>query len=285
MRIQRNPHLLQQELIEEKRSGKIIGFVPTMGALHQGHTSLMDVARPKCDILVCSIYVNPLQFAPNEDLDKYPNTPESDHQLCAAHGVDIVFRPTELYAQGHSTFVSVQQLTSGLCGASRPTHFDGVTTVVARLFGLVQPDIAVFGQKDYQQLAVIRRMAQDLALPVEVIGAPIVRDHDGLALSSRNVYLSPQNRQRALSLSKTLQWIQCTAQDTIEPLNVPHLCTKAQAFLDIDRLDYLEIVDPDSLEPLEILNQPARALVAAVVGGTRLIDNLSIQPNRKGMKS
>lgn len=195
MRIIESPQEIQQFALQQRRLGKRIGFVPTMGALHAGHTSLIDIARGQCDILIVSIFVNPLQFSAHEDLDTYPHTPETDHALCEKHGTDVLFRPTTMYSANHSTTVSVSHLTTGLCGASRPTHFNGVTTVVARLFGLVQPHLAVFGQKDFQQLAVIRQMVRDLAMPIEIIGAPIVREPDGLALSSRNAYLSIEDRK------------------------------------------------------------------------------------------
>lgn len=276
MDIQHDPLLLQQTILQHKRQGKTIGFVPTMGALHAGHTSLMDIARPLCDILICSIYVNPLQFAPTEDLSTYPHTPELDHHMCREHGVDIVLRPSTLYHPLHNTRVEVHELTNGLCGASRPSHFAGVTTVVARLFGLVQPDVAVFGEKDFQQLAVIRRMTEDLAMPIQIIGGPIVRDESGLALSSRNAYLTPTDKQRALSLSRTLQYIQQTIQNNGGCASVADLLQQARTMLDVDSLDYLEIVNPVTLRPLDRVDGAARALVAAKVGKPRLIDNLDV---------
>ena len=248
-----------------------MGFVPTMGFLHEGHLSLMRIARSNCDKLVVSIFVNPLQFGPEEDLDQYPRDEEGDAAKCEGVGVDVLFLPEQLYPDGHCTRVEVQGLTDRLCGASRPGHFEGVTTVVARLFGLVLPHVAVFGEKDYQQLAVIRRMTRDLALPVEVIGGPLVRDHDGLALSSRNAYLSADERRRALSLSAALRSIAQSDAPTLSDR-----IAAARDMLEVDELDYLEVLDAETLEPLETLDRPARAFVAARVGKTRLIDNWAV---------
>ncbi len=276
MQIVTDPQALQTDCLARRRRGERIGFVPTMGFLHRGHTSLLALARPRCDHLVVSIYVNPLQFGEGEDLDRYPRDPEGDAAACEAAGVDCLFMPADLYAPGHATRVRVEGLTSGLCGASRPTHFEGVTTVVARLFGLVQPDIAVFGEKDYQQLAVIRRMARDLAIPVDVVGGPLIRDDDGVALSSRNAYLDADQRRRARSISQTLSWL-ADAVATGQR-DVARLRDQAIHRLSVDALDYLEIVDPDSLEPLQRIDGPARALAAAYLGKTRLIDNLALVP-------
>jgi pantoate--beta-alanine ligase len=266
---------LQQEALKRKKRGETIGFVPTMGALHSGHTSLFDHARTQCDWLVCSIFVNPLQFAPTEDLDLYPSDFEGDSTKCQAHGVDALFCPPKLYHQDHSSFLRVEKLSQGLCGGDRPRHFEGVTTVIARLFGIVQPDLAVFGEKDYQQLAVIRRMVRDFAMPIEIIGAPLVREASGLALSSRNRFLSPENKKRALTLSKALQEIQRLFKME-NCRNCTQLKELAGKILDVDQLDYLEIVDSESLEYLETITTTARALVAGKLGSTRLIDNLEI---------
>ena len=252
-----------------------IGFVPTMGFLHSGHTSLMDIARQHCDVLVVSIFVNPLQFAPNEDLARYPKDPEGDVAKCKLHGTDILFMPKEFYPSGHSTTVQVNGLSSGLCGASRPTHFNGVTTVVARLFGIIQPDIAVFGEKDFQQLAIIRQMVRDLAMPINIIGGPLIRDHDGLALSSRNRYLSPSDRQRALTLHQSLRWMK--SQVTNGARNAEKLLTEAKALLDVDAIDYIDIRNPNTLQAISDINGPARAFIAAKLGDTRLIDNMELK--------
>ncbi|MCK6508072.1 pantoate--beta-alanine ligase [Myxococcota bacterium] len=276
MQILSDPRQVQAAMLDRRARGQVVGFVPTMGFLHRGHASLMDLARPRCDHLVVSIYVNPLQFGPGEDLDRYPRDPEGDAALCRAHGVDLLFMPPDLYEAGHATTVHVAGLTEGLCGRSRPTHFDGVTTVVARLFGLVQPALAVFGEKDWQQLAVVRRMVRDLALPVEILGGPLVRDEDGVALSSRNAYLSPDERARARSLVGALRGMQAAVAGGER--DVDALRAQALAHLEADRVDYLEVVDPDSLAPLQRVDGPARALVAAFVGRTRLIDNLALLP-------
>jgi pantoate--beta-alanine ligase len=266
---------LRSLILSHKKRSDRIGFVPTMGFLHDGHASLMDIARKNCDILVVSIFVNPLQFGPNEDLDQYPRDPEGDALRCEKHGVDILFIPRAFYPPNRSTVVQVNGLSSGLCGQNRPTHFEGVTTVVARLFGLVQPDISVFGEKDFQQLAIIRRMVDDLAIPVTIIGGPLVRDADGLALSSRNRYLTKTQRRRALTLSKCLQHI----KEQVKEGNIlcSHLLELGHNILDVDALDYLEIRHPDTLMLMPEVNGPARVFVAARIGSTRLIDNLELR--------
>jgi len=257
----------------EAQPGRI-GLVPTMGFLHQGHTSLMERLRPMVDTLVVSIFVNPLQFGPNEDLDRYPRDPVGDAEKCEAAGADVLFMPTDFYSEDFSTQVSVARLTDRLCGANRPGHFDGVTTVVARLFGVTRCQAACFGEKDYQQLAVIRRMVRDLALPVEVVGAPLIRDSDGLALSSRNKYLSDRDRDRALSLHRALFAMQAAHQAGQH--DAAALLRLGTERLSADRVDYLEIVDATSLLPISDVDRPARALVAAHFGATRLIDNIGL---------
>lgn len=252
-----------------------IGLVPTMGYLHAGHASLMTLLRPRCDHLVVSIYVNPLQFGPSEDLDSYPRDLEADLAVCRGEGVDVVFAPTDLYPDGFVTSVNVDRLTDGLCGAKRPGHFEGVTTVVARLFGVTRCRSAVFGDKDYQQLQVLRRMARDLGMPVEVIAAPLIRDADGLALSSRNTYLSAEERARGLSLHRALHAVVEAA--AAGERDVARLRERGLAVLDVDRLDYFEIVDADDLSPLARVDGRARVLVAAFVGRTRLIDNMAVE--------
>jgi len=274
MKTIRDPQQMQRAALAWRAEGKTIGFVPTMGFLHAGHTSLMDVARPRCDILVVSIFVNPLQFGPSEDLDRYPRDPGGDADKCREHGVDVLFMPPSLYPAGHATRVRVNGLTEGLCGSDRPTHFEGVTTVVARLFGLVQPSVAVFGQKDYQQLAVVRRMTRDLALPVEIIGAELIRDEDGVALSSRNKYLSDSQRARARTLSAALRGV--VADVEAGQTDVPSLLAAARARLDADTVDYIEIRDADDLSPMHRIDRPARVFGAARYGATRLIDNMAL---------
>jgi len=274
MRIESDWRAVQEEALVRRARGERVGFVPTMGFLHRGHTSLFALARPRCDWLVASIFVNPLQFGPTEDLARYPRDPEGDAAKARAEGVDLLFTPTALYHRDHSTRVVVDQVSDGLCGASRPTHFEGVATVVARLFGVVQPHVAVFGEKDYQQLQLIRRMARDLALPVEVIGGPLVRDADGLALSSRNAYLSREQRARALSLHQALDAMaEAVAAGTRDAADLLEL---GRGRIQADSLDYLEIRDATDLHPLNRVDGPARGFVAATYGGTRLIDNRSL---------
>ncbi|MEN0066450.1 MAG: pantoate--beta-alanine ligase [Myxococcota bacterium] len=276
MEIVTEPEAMQAWAREHRRPDVTIGFVPTMGFLHAGHRSLMDALRPRVDHLVVSIYVNPLQFGPNEDLDRYPRDPEGDAALCTEAGADVLFMPTSLYPSGFATSVSVHGLTEGLCGASRPGHFEGVATVCARLFGLTGCTHAAFGEKDFQQLAVIRRMVTDLAIDLQIVGCPLIRDDHGLALSSRNKYLSDADRNRAQTLSRALFAIQDAAND---PRDVSRLRALGAGMIDSDRLEYFEIVDAASLEPLAKLTsgRPARALVAAHYGQTRLIDNVAVE--------
>jgi len=269
-----DPAEMQAQALAWRAAGLRVGFVPTMGFLHSGHTSLMDLARPLCDKLVVSIFVNPLQFGPNEDLDRYPRDPVGDAEKCAAHGTDVLFMPEALYPKGHVTRVAVKGLTEELCGADRPTHFEGVTTVVARLFGVVQPNVAVFGEKDYQQLAVIRRMTRDLALPVEIIGGALIRDDDGVALSSRNKYLSADQRRRARTLSASLRAIIGAVQ--AGETDVPTLIELGRSILDADTIDYIDIRDADDLAPMATVDRPARVFGAARYGHTRLIDNMAL---------
>ena len=247
-----------------------------MGALHEGHASLIRRARAECGHVVVSVFVNPLQFGPNEDFDRYPRTLDADCEIAAEAGADLVFAPDaeEMYPAGFQTAVSVGPLAERLCGLNRPGHFDGVTTVVCRLFGMMAPDRAYFGQKDFQQVAVIRRMVADLAMPVEVVSCPIVREPDGLAMSSRNRYLSADERQRALALCGALAGVrerfrrgELNAGAALEAMAVELNAVGAE-------IDYLAACDPDSLEPVECLRSGTVLLVAARVGVTRLIDNL-----------
>jgi pantoate--beta-alanine ligase len=259
-----------------RRKGGRVGFVPTMGALHAGHLTLVDYAKERCDELVVSIFVNPLQFDRADDLNGYPRTWQQDLDHCTAHGVDVIYYPeaSAMYPEGFQTKVSVAKMTQGLCGAHRPGHFDGVTTVVLKLFNAVQPDIAVFGEKDFQQLSVIKRMTRDLDLGVEVVGHPTVREADGLALSSRNVHLSPQERKDALCLWRGLN----RAMDMAGGGEKDASKLKAAALMEIEavpgaRMEYLEVVAADSLENLDYLDRPARMAMAVWMGQTRLIDN------------
>ena len=262
---------------DARRQGRRIGFVPTMGALHDGHAKLIAEARRDCDTVVVSIFVNPLQFDRREDLDKYPRLLQADTERCDALGVDVLFAPDvdEMYPQPPACTVDVGSLAAQLCGRFRPGHFAGVATVVLKLFEIVRPDRAYFGEKDAQQLVVVRRLVTDLNVPVDVIGVPTVREHDGLALSSRNLRLDAEERRIAVSLFAALK----TAQDLIatgrrDVSGIRHLATAMIPADERLRLEYLEIVDPDSMEPVETVTSPALAAGALWVGSTRLIDNL-----------
>jgi pantoate--beta-alanine ligase len=261
--------------------GKRLGLVPTMGALHEGHLSLVRAARAQCDAVAVSIFVNPTQFGPTEDLDKYPRTFERDCQLLKKEGVAIVFAPSaeEMYPQGEVTWVVVEGLSEMLDGRSRPGHFRGVTTVVSKLFHIVEPDAAFFGQKDAAQLAVIRRMVRDLNFPVDIVACPIIREPDGLAMSSRNAYLKPDERLRALALQRSLRRVQ--EEFGAGERNASRLIAAATEVFAQEpqvRLDYLEIVDPDTLEAIERITGKTLVAVAAYVGTTRLIDNVILTP-------
>lgn len=257
--------------------GLRLGFVPTMGALHEGHLSLVRAARTQCDAVAVSIFVNPTQFGPNEDFSRYPRTFEHDRELLEKEGVDLLFAPSaeEMYPKGAVTWVEVEELSQKLCGRSRPGHFRGVATVVSKLFHIVEPDLAFFGQKDAAQVAVIRRMVRDLNFPVEIVVCSIVREADGLAMSSRNAYLSPQERKSALALYRSLSAIQARFdQGERNPANLIQAGKQVLAEESLVRLDYLEVVDPDTLDPPEELRNATLVAVAAFVGKTRLIDNI-----------
>jgi pantoate--beta-alanine ligase len=259
------------------RAGRTLGFVPTMGALHEGHFSLVRASRSRCEVTAVSIFVNPLQFGPTEDLDKYPRTLERDAAMLEKLGVEFLFVPTveEMYPQGAKTYVLVDELSGRLDGASRPGHFRGVATVVTKLFETVRPDCAFFGQKDAVQVAVLRKMVRDLDMDVQVVVCPIVREADGLAMSSRNVYLSPEERKQALVLHRALMRVQ-NAVDNGErdAARLLELGKKIIAEESGARLDYFAIVDPDTVEPVSDVGRGALAAVAAYFGNTRLIDNL-----------
>jgi pantoate--beta-alanine ligase len=254
-----------------------LGFVPTMGALHAGHLSLVRAARERCDVVAASIFVNPTQFAPHEDFSQYPRSLERDCEMLQREGVDLLFTPSteEMYPPGAATWVEVAGLSDKLCGRSRPSHFRGVTTVVAKLFHIVVPDSAFFGQKDAAQLAIIRRMVRDLNFPVEIVGCPIVREPDGLAMSSRNAFLNPQQRQSALLLYRSLILVQKHFAEGER--NAARLIAAGREVFSAEpsaRLDYFEIVDPETLDPIVEVDKAALVAVAAFVGTTRLIDNL-----------
>lgn len=256
-----------------------IAFVPTMGALHDGHLSLLREGRRVGDRLVLSIFVNPKQFAPNEDLARYPRDTDGDLKKAGECGTDVVFLPSDgdMYPPMYQTFVEVTEVTKGLCGASRPSHFRGVATVVMKLINIVRPDIMIMGEKDYQQLIVLKTMVRDLNIPLEVIGMPIIRDSDGLAMSSRNAYLGPEERKAALSLPRALK----AARDAVKN-GEKDLCLLTGLVKEtieserIPRIDYIKICDPETLTELTEFRRPARLLVAAFVGTTRLIDNCEL---------
>ncbi len=260
-----------------RRGGKRLGFVPTMGALHEGHLSLVRAARASCDAIAASIFVNPTQFGPAEDLAKYPRSFGQDRELLAKEGVELLFAPSveEMYPAGAVTWVTVEGLSSKLDGRSRPGHFRGVTTVVAKLFHIIEPDAAFFGQKDAAQVAIVRRMVRDLNFPVEIVACPIVREPDGLAMSSRNAYLDPQQRKQALVLHRSLLRVK-NSWDAGERDAARLVDAAREEFAGEKsvRLDYFEIVDPHSLDPVESLAGGALVAVAAFVGTTRLIDNM-----------
>ena len=263
-----------------RRAGKRVGLVPTMGALHEGHRSLVRIAKANSDFVIVSVFVNPLQFGPAEDLAKYPRTFDHDRRMLEREGVDLIFAPTpaEMYPRPTATYVNVEGMSDRLDGASRPGHFRGVTTVVAKLFHIVSPDIAVFGQKDAAQVAVIKRMVLDSNFPLEIAVGPIVRESDGLAMSSRNAYLNAEQRQQALVLSHALREMQ-QAFDQGER-SAGQLIEAGLAVLRkvaAVRVDYVSVVDRDSLEPLSEVKSSALVAVAAYVGATRLIDNVILQ--------
>ena len=258
-----------------------MGLVPTMGALHEGHLSLVRAARAQCDSVVVSIFVNPLQFGANEDLAKYPRTFQRDCELLEREKVDLVFAPSvnDMYPENAVTYVTVEGLSEKLCGRSRPGHFRGVTTVVAKLFHIVEPQLAFFGQKDAAQCAIIRRMVRDLNFPVEIVVGPLVREPDGLAMSSRNAYLSTGERQSALVLNRALTEVKHSFdQGERNAGKLVEVGKKILAQESGARLDYLEVVDPGTLDPVAEIRSETLVAVAALVGGTRLIDNILLSP-------
>ena len=270
---------LRRRVTAARREGRLIGCVPTMGALHAGHISLVERARAECGFVIVTLFVNPTQFGPKEDLQKYPRPFDADCKKCRAAGVDLLFSPNSeaMYPAGYSTFVEVQGLTDCFEGAVRPGHFRGVTTIVTKLLNLTQPDKAYFGQKDFQQQAVIRRMCRDLDIPTEIITCPTLRDPDGLAMSSRNVYLSPTERASGLSLSRALN----VARDKVRAGETDLAAIRLALRAEMEQtpgvsVDYATIADPESLEELTDIAPRMVALVAARVGPTRLIDNMLI---------
>ncbi len=280
MRTIQSVNEMQSHAIGLRSGGQLIGLVPTMGSLHAGHLALIDIAKEEADKVIVSIFVNPAQFGPSEDYEQYPRVLEEDLEKCRERGVDIVFNPSvvEMYPQGYSTFVKEEHLSAGLCGVSRPHHFRGVTTVCLKLFNITRPDIAVFGQKDAQQCAVIKKMVTDLNLPTSVLVGPTLRDADGLATSSRNAYMSDVQRQEALSIPKALQ----IAQDMVQQgtRSVDRIVAEITHHLSLHRrvrVIYAQVVDKETMEPAREI-EPGRhiACVAAWVDQTRLIDNVEL---------
>lgn len=267
-----------------RREELSIGLVPTMGYLHEGHKSLIDKAVKENDKVVVSIFVNPTQFGPNEDLSTYPRDIDRDKELCEKAGAAIVFNPevSEMYFNNASTYVDVENLTEGLCGAKRPGHFRGVCTIVSKLFNIVNPDKAYFGEKDAQQLAVIRRMVRDLNFDIEIIGCPIKREEDGLAKSSRNKYLSPEERRAATILNKSLM----KSKELLENSEISAEVIKSKIKAEIDsellaKIDYIEIVDKYTLEPINAIKSSVLIAIAVFIGTTRLIDNFIFELEEK----
>ena len=269
---------VREQVKEWKKQGLSVGFVPTMGYLHEGHKSLMDAARKGNDKVVVSIFVNPMQFGPTEDLATYPRVLDHDAALCESAGVDLIFHPEaeEMYEKDFCSFVDMTGLTEGLCGKTRPIHFRGVCTVVNKLFNIVTPDHAYFGQKDGQQLAVIKRMVRDLNMDIEIVGCPIVREEDGLAKSSRNTYLSPEERKAALILSKTVALGKELAKTEKDANKVVEAMKKNIETEPLAKIDYVEAVDALSMVPVEKLEGTCMLAMAVYIGKTRLIDNTLI---------
>ncbi|WP_418765945.1 pantoate--beta-alanine ligase [Mailhella sp.] len=271
---------VRSQVKDWRRQGLSVGLVPTMGYLHEGHKSLILRAIAENDRVVVSDFVNPIQFGPNEDLDSYPRDLDADARLCEAAGAHLIFhpRPEDMYASDFCTFVDMSHLTEGLCGKTRPTHFRGVCTVVSKLFHIVAPDRAYFGQKDAQQLAVIRRMVRDLNFDIEIIGCPIVREEDGLAKSSRNTYLNPEERKAAVVLSRAVflarSLMERGERNASVVLAAMRACIESEP---LARIDYVEAVDAVSMQPVERIQGPVLCAVAVYIGKTRLIDNVTFE--------
>lgn len=270
-----------KEIINDvKQEKKLIGFVPTMGCLHEGHLSLVREARKMSDVLIVSIFVNPKQFGPNEDYERYPRNIAKDTELLQKESVDYIFHPTveEMYPPGYKTYVEVEHLSQKLCGKSRPNHFRGVSTVVSKLFNIIQPNFAFFGQKDAQQTIIIKRMLKDLNSNIEIITLPIVRESDGLALSSRNVYLNPDERRAATILYKSLM----KAKDLFgngerKAAKISKAITDVLSSEPLAKVDYVEIVDVENIDPVKTIEKNALIAIAVYIGSTRLIDNIIVE--------
>lgn len=276
MDIVRDPREMQVRAQAWRRAGRRIGLVPTMGYLHEGHLSLVRLARARADVVVVSLFVNPLQFGPREDFGRYPRDFARDERLCRGAGVDVLYHPdvAAMYAPDHSVFVDESKLGQGLCGAARPGHFRGVTTVVTKLFNQVQPDLAVFGEKDAQQLRIIRRLVRDLNIPVEIVPGPTLREADGLAMSSRNSLLTPAARSAAPCLRRALDEVERSY--AAGERSAARLVAIVRAFVEPApgaRIDYIEVVDNETLEPVTTITRPVLVALAVYFGPTRLIDN------------
>ena len=287
MKIIREPRAMQRLAEELRGQGRRIALVPTMGYLHDGHLSLMREGKKRADTLVVSVFVNPTQFGPNEDLDAYPRAFEQDKSFMQEVGVDLVFCPTDkgMYPDGYQTYLTVEEVTRNLCGRSRPNHFRGVATVVTKLFNIVKPHVALFGKKDFQQMVVIRRMVKDLNLDIEIVGCSIVREPDGLAMSSRNKYLSPDERKEALALKKALDRAHDLYQDGERSARV--LADEAHRILGLHpriRADYVSLCDAGTLTDVETIEGETVLAIAAFAGRTRLIDNCVLaDPDNEGI--
>ncbi|MDW8051611.1 MAG: pantoate--beta-alanine ligase [Armatimonadota bacterium] len=281
MEILRTVESVREWVRRQRAQGRAIHFVPTMGYFHEGHLSLMRRAKADGGAVIVSIFVNPLQFGPHEDYARYPRDFERDRQMAESVGVDAIFYPevAEMYPEGFQTEVRVKELSKPLCGKSRPGHFEGVATVVLKLFNIVTPDRAYFGMKDYQQLRIIQQLVRDMNLPIEIVPCPIVREPDGLAMSSRNVYLSPEERAAATVLYRSLQWAQ--AQVAAGERNAHTLregVYQRIAAEPLARIDYVEVVDAETLQPVERIERPTLIAVAVFFGTARLIDNTLVSP-------
>ncbi len=271
---------MQQVAERHRREGKIIGFVPTMGYLHQGHVSLINEIRSRCDVLVVSIFVNPTQFGPGEDLKSYPRDFARDKKICAAEKVDILFFPNgeQMYPSPYHTRINIGYLVDVMCGISRPGHFEGVATVVAKLFHIVKPHIAIFGEKDYQQALIIRQMVKDLNFEVQIITAPIIREADGLAMSSRNKYLTSEERKNATRLYQSLKLAQQRVQEgTRNSSSIKSDMEQLLHQIPGAKIDYISIADPQTLISLDVVDGNVLIALAVFIGKTRLIDNMIIQ--------
>lgn len=274
------PEGIQQLALSWKKQSSV-GLVPTMGCLHRGHLSLVRIARKKCEKVILTIFVNPMQFGPGEDLDAYPRQFQLDCEMAEKEGIDVVYcpKPEEMYDEHFQTSITVKNLSTGLCGADRPGHFDGVATVVAKLFNLTCPDMAVFGEKDFQQLAIIRRMVKDLNFPIEIIGGPIVREEDGLAMSSRNKYLVGNSRQKALCLYRAISKARGVVLEAVKPIDAEYLKTIVRDEIKSSGadLEYAEIVNGNTLENEILVTSYSRLIVAAKIDQrVRLIDNANL---------